>query len=200
MRFSVTIPALLFAEVGHWDSYLNAFSTAIIAGLTFLMWRVYCAMLHATKITERAWLVSDIGLITKTQKDDIFQVIVEVRNNGKTPAWVTAAGSNGWCETKQKPLPETPSYTHLSPFTKEGQLLPPTASLPQGITLQKSHIEMAVKGEASLYMFGYVEYRDVYGNQHLTRYCYQAKPALDLNHPSPLDFYIGGPDQYSKAT
>jgi hypothetical protein len=187
-------------RVRQWDSRLNAVSTAIIAVLTFLMWRVYRAILHATKITERAWIVADIGLIEKTPQEGVSQVIVELRNNGKTPAWVTAAGSNGWCASEQKLLPDTPIYTEMTPFDKAGKLLPPLASLPQGIAFQKVHMDLAIKEEVVLYVFGYAKYRDIYGNKHLTRYCFQAKPALDLNHPHRLDFYVGGPDQYLKAT
>jgi len=186
-----------------WDHFaiiLSAVATAIIAIFTWLTWGIYKGQLQTTKLTERAWLVADIGAITKTPKEGLFQVFVEVRNNGKTPAWVTAAGSRGWCKTEQKPLPETPKYTEMGPFTKDGQLLPPTASLPQGITLQQAHINTALKDGGAIYMFGYVEYRDVYGGAHLTRYCYQTKPTLDLNHPDPLDFYISGPEEYLKAT
>jgi hypothetical protein len=187
--------------IPHWVSYLNAVSTAVVALFTVLMWRVYRSVLHATKITERAWLVSDIGSIEKTPAEETHQVIVQLRNNGKTPAWVTAAGSNGWWVDDKHPLPKTPKYDLMGPFTKEGQLLPPTAWLSQGFPLQKTQIDRAVRKEAVLYIFGFIEYRDIFGNQHMTRYCYQAKPALDLNHSNPLDFYFDSPAEgYLKAT
>ena len=184
----------------HWVNLLNATSTAVVALFTILVFFVYRAMLHATKMTERAWLVSDIGTIEETPTNQTHQVKVQIRNNGNTPAWVTAAGSNGWWVTDQNPLPRTPKYTLMQPFTKDGQLLPPTASFEQGFPLEKARIDRAVKKEVFLYVFGFVEYRDIYGNKHLTRYCYQAKPPLDLNHPQQLDFYIDGPDEYLKAT
>lgn len=189
------------SSVGHWFVYLNAVSTSVSALFAVLIWLVYREMLRATKITERAWLVPDIGLIEETKTEGIHQVIVHFRNNGKTPAWVTAAGSNGQWVSEQNPLPKIPKYDLMGPFTKEGQLLPPTAYLDQGFPLERIRIEKAVKKELVLYVFGFVEYRDVYGEQRLTRYCYRAKPALDLNHPSPLDFYFDSPaDGYLKAT
>jgi len=187
--------------ITHWFNYLNAVATVVGALFAFLIWLVYRAMLRATKITERAWLVSDVGLIEETKTEGIHQVIVRIVNNGKTPAWVTRAGSNGWWASDKNPLPKTPKYDLMEPFTKEGQLLPPTAGLPQGFPLEKTRIDRAVKKELILYIFGFVEYRDVYGEQHLTRYCYRAKPALDLNHPNALDFYFASPtDGYLKAT
>jgi hypothetical protein len=123
-----------------------------------------------------------------------------VRNNGKTPAWITAAGSNGRWVTDQNPLPKDPDYIRMGPFTNEGQLLPPSAWLDQGFPLDKTRIDKVLRKEMSLYVYGFVEYRDVYGDTHLTRYCYRAKAAQDLNHSHPLDFYIDGPDGYLRAT
>jgi len=187
--------------ITHWFNYLNAAATTVGALFAILIWLVYRAMLRATKITERAWLVSDIGLIEETKTEGTYQVVVQIKNKGQTPAWVTAAGSKGQWASDQNPLPKTPKYDPMGPFTKEGQLLPPTAYFPQGFPLEKTRIDKAVKKELVLYIFGFVEYRDVYGDRHLTRYCYRAKPALDLNHPFPLDFYFDNPtDGYLKAT
>ncbi len=203
MSYVITTLAFLVAICGitHWFDYLTAVSTAVSGLFAILIWVVYREMLRATKITERAWLVSDIGLIEETKRTGTHQVIVQLKNNGKTPAWVTAAGSNGQWVSDQNPLPKIPKYDLMEPFTKEGQLLPPTAWLPQGFPLEKARIDKAVKKELILYIFGFVEYRDVYGEQHVTRYCYRAKPALDLNHPNALDFYFESPaDGYLKAT
>jgi hypothetical protein len=37
-----------------WENHINALSTAIIALFTILTWRIYKAMLRASKITERS--------------------------------------------------------------------------------------------------------------------------------------------------
>ena len=76
-------------------------------------------MLHATKINERAWIVPVIGIIEPNENPDKFQIKVELRNNGKTPAWITAAGSNGKGATDQLPLSTKPPYDEMKPFTKK---------------------------------------------------------------------------------
>jgi hypothetical protein len=187
-------------SVPHWVTLLNAFSTAGIVIFTVLIWFVYRAILRATKVAERAWLVADIGSIEMNEAQDAGQVIVKFRNKGKTPAWVIAAGANAWAASGANPLPDAPKYGLLEPITTEGQLLPPTAWIEQGASFTKAQIDAALKQHTTLYMFGFAEYRDVYEDTHLTRYCYIAKPALDLKHPGPLDFYIGGPKSYMKAT
>jgi len=184
----------------HWITPIDPFSTAVIAIFTVLTYFNLSSQLQATKIEKRAWLVPDIGLIEETKITGTFQVIVQLKNNGKSPAWVTAAGSKGLWADDKNPLPKHPEYNLMGPFSKKGQLLPPSAWLPQGFSLPNIQLTRAVKGEAVLYVFGFIEYRDVYGENHRSRYCYQAKPSLDLTHPHPLDFYIGGPDEYSEAT
>ncbi len=44
-------------NVAHWFNYLNAAATTVSAFFAFLVWLVYRAMLRATKINERAWIV-----------------------------------------------------------------------------------------------------------------------------------------------
>jgi hypothetical protein len=185
----------------HLVTYTNLFCAALIALFTCLTWRVYKAMLRATKITERCWLVSDVGSIGETQIDGKYQVIVKIPNNGNTPAWITAAGSNGsWVDDKN-PLPQKPQYDLMGPFPPNGQLLPPTAWLTQGFPLERIKLDQVVKKTLNLYIYGFVEYRDVYGDNHITRYCYKAKPPLDLSTPSSLDFYFDSPHEgYLQAT
>jgi len=179
---------------------LSAVSTLVIAIFTWLTWCVYRAQLAAAKLSDRAWLVPDIGLIEKTSVGGTSQVIVKVLNTGKTPAWVKSAGSNGWWVDRDHPLPGSPKYTVMSPFPQRGSPLSPGGYIPQGISLSDAQLARAVRGEISLYVFGFVEYEDIYGTSHRTRYSYRAQNALDLTHPQPLDFYVDGPDGYLEAT
>ena len=186
-------------SLAHLMAYLNVASTVIVAVFTILIWRVYRAMLHATKINERAWVVPVIGLIEPTQKPETFQVKVELRNNGKTPAWITASGSNGKGATEQQPLPTTPPYDEMKPFSKKGSLLSPTGSFDHGFPLTKERLDHVRAGHSRLFIFGYAAYRDVYGDSHVVRYCFEAKKSQDANHPHSLEFYVGGPDGYMDA-
>lgn len=106
----------------HSITYLNAASTVVVAIFTILIWRVYRAMLRASKINERAWIVPVVGTIEATKNPEEFQVKVELTNKGKTPAWIAAAGSSGKGATEQQPLPAIPPYTEMKPFSKKGSL------------------------------------------------------------------------------
>jgi hypothetical protein len=50
----------------HLMTYLNATSTVTVAVFTILIWRVYRAMLRASKINERALIVTVVGIIETT--------------------------------------------------------------------------------------------------------------------------------------
>lgn len=183
----------------HWITPIDPFFTAIIALFTALMYFNVRSQLHATKIGERAWLVPNIGSIEETKIKGTFQVICQITNNGRTPAWVTAAGSVGLIRKDEKELPKTPPYSPMGPFSETGSVLPPTAWLPQGFPLTNDQLTKVAKGEQLLYVTGFIEYRDIYKVKHRTSYCYQLKRAQDLTYPNPLDFCIAGPTEYNDA-
>jgi hypothetical protein len=182
-----------------WTPFINTLTTIAIAIFTFFTVRIYQAQLRALKINERAWIVPNVGIIEKTKDPEAFQIKVELTNKGKTPAWVTAAGSNGKGATKEEPLPTSPPYDEMKPFTTKGTLLSPSGSLIQGFALSKQRLDYVQAGLSQLFIFGYARYRDVYGDSHIVRYCYEAKKTHDANHPHPLEFYVSGPNEYTDA-
>jgi hypothetical protein len=183
----------------HLSVFLTALATVLIAFFTWLTWRVYEAQLKAMKINARAWVVPMINPIEPTKDPTKFQVRVELRNTGETPAWMIEAGSRGKGATKQEPLPITPSYDKMGPFTEKGTLLTPTGSLTHGFSLEKERLDHVHAEKSQLFIFGYAKYRDVYGDPHIVRYCFEAKKSNDANHPHPLEFYVSGPPDYWEA-
>jgi len=184
----------------HWKAPIDIITTAIIALFTAFTYFNLRSQLDATKIGERAWMVPHIGSIEETKTKGTFQVICQLVNNGRTPAWVTAAGSVGLMRNSETELPKVPPYTKAGPFSKRGSVLPPTAFMLQGFPLTNEQLIAVAKKDKVLYLTGFIEYRDIYDTEHRTKYCYQLKAAQDLMAPAPLDFYIGGPSDYNDAT
>jgi hypothetical protein len=183
----------------HLSTFLTALATAIIAYFAWVTWNVYEEQLRVSKINERAWIVPVIGVITPTPNPKLFQIQVDLINNGKTPAWITSAGSAGKSTAKEQPLPTTPSYTEMKPFSEKGSLLSPTSTFTQGFLLTKERLDSVQDGQSQLFIFGYAKYRDAYGDSHIIRYCFEAQKSHDANHPYPLQFYVGGSDNYVDA-
>jgi hypothetical protein len=178
---------------------LNTVATVALAVFALFSVLIYWSQLKALKINERAWIVPGICTIKTTPDPQKFHITVDLQNTGKTPAWITAAGSNGQGATDEKPLPAVPSYVDMKPFPKKGNLLSPGGVLEQGLDLTKERLDHVLAGKSKLFVFGYARYRDIYEKPHIVRYCFEARKSQDANHPHPLEFYVSGPDTYSEA-
>lgn len=185
-----------------WIDHINLLSTAVIAAFTFLMFVAMRRQDRTTKISQRAWIISDIG-VPEHIESTIFQVICKIRNNGQTPAWITSMGSCGRLVKSESELPVNPKdngYTLAGPFGESGSVLTPQAYTETGIPITNEQLRQIERKESILYFFGFVEYRDAFKEKHLTRYCYRLKQSLDLKSPGAFDFYVDGPQDYNTAT
>jgi hypothetical protein len=188
---------------GRLDSiHLDSVFTGIIALFTILTYFVYREQLRAAKISERAWIVPEVappiqdgGMISKN-----FQVVFSVVNKGRTPAWVTAIGSKGQLTTPKKGLSEKPEYDWAKPFPAEGTVMPPEGRIEQGFPLTVTELNDINGGVSTLYVFGAVKYRDIYGDKHETQYCYVFRTGSTADNPAPRGFYVAGPNGYNSAS
>jgi hypothetical protein len=184
----------------HTISTINAVFSGAIVLLTILIWKVYRQQLASAHVTERAWIISEVQDVTVLNKNPIL-VFCKVINSGRTPAWVKKTGSRGQVlrKGKESDLPQAPPPCDLiSPFTDEGSPLPPHSHLTHIFAIPQPNWIAVENEEATLYIWGFAEYRDVYGNDHITRYCYVYQPSKD--DIRSRDFYIGGPKGYNEAS
>jgi hypothetical protein len=179
-------------------NHINSFSTAVIAAFAALTFFIVWRQDRDRKLSERAWILPDIGGLEGTKASDVFQVKCKIRNTGRTPAWITSMGACAYFVKDEKDLPKTPNYTRAGPFAGKGTLLSPDAFTETGVPVTQQQAEQVRRGEMTLYFSGFVQYRDIFGEKHETRYCYQLKPSHDLTG-APSEFYVGGPDRYNVA-
>jgi hypothetical protein len=187
--------------VHGWIDFLNAISTAVVAAFTIVLALVGIYQFCATRTAERAWVVP---VLPDPQAKNLGQDAVirwHVENRGRTPAWVTSLGSAAKIIKAGDELPKEPPYTMAGPFTKEGTVLPPEGKASRGVTIPAANIDAVEKGDQYLlYIFGIVEYRDIFGSKHETRYCCRFKPGPTSADPAPRDYYVDGPAAYNTAT
>jgi len=187
--------------------HIDSFFTGVIAAFTVLTFWIYRGQLNATKIAERAWMVSNsiselpiYDHLARQPAGKTFPLRFLQTNLGRTPAWITAMGSRANLVSQGQNLPIEPIYDWSGPFPPEGTVLPPQANIPQGADITLDDLSHIDNGDVTLYFYGAVKYRDVFRKKHEARYCYIFKPkpsAIDL---SPRDFCIGGPANYNQAT
>jgi hypothetical protein len=186
--------------VHDWVDFLNAISTSVVGAFTIVLAIVGIFQFFATRTAERAWIVPVLPDPPSKNLGQDAVIRWHVENRGRTPAWVTSLGSAAKIIKAGDELPKEPSYTMAGPFTKVGTVLPPEGKASRGVTIPAANMDAVEKGDQYLlYIFGIVEYRDIFGSKHETRYCCRFKPGPSAD-PAPRDFYVDGPAAYNTAT
>jgi hypothetical protein len=187
-------------DIHNLIDFINSLSTFVVAIFTIVMCVLVGRQNHATRLMERPWIVVDMEKPVPYESNKKIRYVATIMNQGHTPAWITAMGSHGQIVKTIEDLPKQPQYDMAGPFSKKGSPMPPGAVVHQPFWLEETRLSQVERGESTLFLFGMVKYRDVFGVEHETRYCYQFKPALGLTDPVMRDFYVGGPDTYIEAT
>jgi hypothetical protein len=187
----------------HWYQSLSvqdvtAIAIAVFAFLTLLVMR---EQLRYTKVSERAWVVPVIRDLQETRKTDEFQAECALTNTGKSPAWITDAGSCALYLNPQDKIPENPSFTKMGPFPKEGGLLAPGGMVLQGVPVTQTKIDHVLEKDKVYYFLGFVKYRGLDNKKviHETFYCFQLAKAQNQTLPVPVEFYVSGPPAFNRA-
>ncbi len=168
----------------------------------------------ATNNSERAWITVSIDKLPDFPNDPnavaFLWIKPSVKNSGRTPARITKMvlrshevnPSNGMIPGI---LPPDPTFPSDQTTLLEGRdiVLPPNdAGQPLGIAITPERFNDARIGNKTLYVYGYVEYRDTVANKpHETRFCYIYWPQSGFS-PDPSGFYLAGvtPKKYIGAT
>ena len=182
--------------------------------------------------SERAWMVAKINQPTfnevmNPQDKPVgwhLPIQFQITNLGKTPAIVikrfVAPLSGSTVDRNSVPLipvlPKIPPYITLAKSERNsvvGELCAPGEPIFIGTTLP---VEFLLEensawrsGEKCLYVMGFIEYRDVFGEYRITRFCYAFQKvapggrftnALTGQQVFPPEFQKAGPSAYNEGT
>jgi hypothetical protein len=187
---------------------------AIVAGVAAM--KTLRAIKRQTGIlinSERAWITvgpehGNPDLITSPKRDDgipnnIF--VATIRNIGKSPAQIT--DMNAWYVKldKMEDLAVKPDYEKSQNL--EGMILVPNDFIAQGQSLlpdscltQEEEVKIR-NAKMFLYAYGFVNYKDAFGNRRYTRWGYlYSFPQGNLTVFDFPRFQRAGPPEYNKAT
>ena len=214
---SPTTPVILGASIGwhtnmcHWMSgwtteEWGVFFTLLTAVAIFGQW---AAMLRTNKhfrITERAYV--RLSHVTEGRRAafDWLQggageatMQIEIKNCGRSPARVTGVWLGGRCVPDGKEFPTYFSYRegHSATASKIGRafLMPSDQILiPWALNFSPEEYEAVELGNATLIIFGYVDYIDQFGDHYRGGYGRQLIPQTFKNNlgfpdcPAKLNF------------
>ena len=161
---------------------------------------------EALMMGQRAWVIVTIGDIPPFTPEPNTLEILWVKptfiNCGKTPARITRIRAREHQVSKVDELPEEPIYegTGIIVAKFDGNaFLPPNANVqPVNVGISGSDFVPIRQGKSVLYLYGFVDYLDVYDRQRTTRFCFIYHVPGGFN-PSPEAFYLGGPARYNEA-
>lgn len=133
------------------------------------------------EIGERPWIgMESIKMTSAFVANELLTSTIVIRNTGSSPG-INVVGKSGvaWGPGE---FPGDPPYREDDSLGSVGTLFPGntfshTNETTRGLSAQE--IE-AIKGDRMFfYVFGFVEYDDVFGKRHRTRYCGRYRPTKD---------------------
>ena len=153
---------------------------------------------------ERPWILAVIGEMLPAQvsgEQDSFGGIPPIyaarctlKNFGRT-----AARIDSWIATRAivtvEPLPPEPDYSSAQSAI---QVLPPGESLNMLLPWTTEQVQQAHRDTLFLYVYGFVSYKDGFGDSHETRFCCRYYPPFRDNKIQ--GFHVAGPDAYNRQT
>jgi len=162
------------------------------------------ALLNARSVilSERARLIAEMEPLPKEyQEGSALRVVCRLTNVGRTPLWITVKGEQkDILERNEFPPPTYPIFREgkVTRFQGKGAILAPKGSLIVLFYLLIGEPRPVYCGDKSLWIYGFVEYRDTFDALHEMRYCFCYFPQLGGSDPATSGFYMEGPPVYNQ--
>jgi hypothetical protein len=167
-------------------------------------------------LSERAWIQVTISKPLLVDTADLATIKrawaePDIMNIGRTPAKITkivvfpylTPQPLGPSSEMPPPLPPEPGYSGPRGIGVERDVIlaPNNGINPVRIEIDGQDALEVVKRELTLYVYGFVDYFDVVGRPHQTRFCWLYWPRL-LGDPTPESFIVAGntPASFTRCT
>jgi len=124
-----------------------------------------------------------------------------VHNYGKTIARITLSKAKFLVLPNEQQLPADPDYEAAGFHTLVATTLLPPDTPGQGLQPGLSNLEFmpVYERKATLWLYGFIDYRDINDRPHQNRFCFGYHVPGGFN-PNPEGFYVSGPDAYNRCT
>jgi hypothetical protein len=141
---------------------------------------------------ERPWILGDIQqfVIQPNPLPGRLRVVCDMRNHGKSPAWLGKRTVGKMLLNPLENIPVEPVYPPA--LAEHDEVLVSKNHIPALIELSAQENNLIATGEKVLYIFGFVEYKGGLGDFHKTRFCYQYTPPAYPGSPTFGFFAFGG--------
>lgn len=167
-----------------WSEWLTLAFTGVIAGsavvytiFAILQWRIMGEQAEVMKasleIGQRAYVFPKYIRMKEFRAGEKLLVEVELENSGNTPA-LNLSGSIHY-RARETALPENPDYGKPADGFTSVSVLPPSVPSLRLVSsrgeLLDRHIVSVGRGELSIYVYGILQYEDVFRQRRKTKFC-----------------------------
>jgi len=153
--------------------------------------------------SERAWMIGvpdSPDIPEMSVQPESVTVVWHFINKGKTPAYLLEIGSGARVLPSAETLPEIPPASEeVEAWYQNGIPLLPEAEM------TRSHCRIIIpkaiqlrSGALTLWVYGYIKYRDISRKERETQFCFRWEPVSDTGRRN--QFIPTGPETYNRAT
>jgi hypothetical protein len=180
---------------------ISAVATVTYAVFTFVLCIFVAAQVQAYWARERAWIVGSPaqppGQIVLADKG-VTRFFFHIANVGHSPARILHADHRFLVVKRQDVLPAVPPYITDPKGEHTFFVIAPQTSKPIYVDVPQSDINEIEKGEKTLWVFGRVKYRDIFGRKRESRFCFRYYPGVYTVLDPDVGFIPTGPAEYNK--
>ena len=134
----------------------------------------------AFRRSERAWIGADIvspkspNFSDDANRLEIWWLAVAFTNRGKTPALIRRIAQKSERVKHGTPLPPDPDYSDALIVDADFQAAPEIPVVPiEQVPVSSMEFAAIRQRTQDLYVYGFVEYTDIHGQAHETRFCFE---------------------------
>ncbi|HEV2494419.1 MAG TPA: hypothetical protein VG204_15245 [Terriglobia bacterium] len=150
---------------------------------------------------ERPWIIAAPQNVSP-QPPGFTSIAVKISSCGRSPGWITGL-TVFFKKAKVAGLPKEPDYRCPADQVVGEFVLPPGGERleDRGFMISREESDEIANVNSSTYMlYGKIDYRDVIGKKHETRFCFVYRPPYKLMgmQIAPDSFVPGGPPSYTR--
>jgi hypothetical protein len=187
---SVRIPAWFLGEIREETTLINAAATVVIAIFTITLWvsthRMWKGsteqLRHAEKTAEQQLRAYVMTKSFAFEDDGLSgpEIAVTVENVGETPAIRVRAHLNWqWYPDPNAVLPADFAYPDYN-SEKGGSIINLGRGIPSvfKFPIEREKYEAARRGQIALFIYGHVDYADIFKNLQSTEFCFRMETKI----------------------
>ncbi len=151
--------------------------TGILAGCTAGLWFSTRQLVKSAENTAKSQLRAYVGVINVKRHSDPDKIIINISNCGQTPAYGISCTAGAYYDPSiGKSFPTNSAHNQTIPTSTTiypQRSINITITVPEDPTkLPKDLIDRAFRNQVTLYVFGQVTYKDVFGRNHYSDFCW----------------------------